>query len=99
MNFIVSVPLVADVHPVHTYRRRPNARIRYGKIRYLVMEARIPRNDLPVHVGSQMSLVTIWLRRTPTTLATSTGIFDCHLSRVLGFTPRLDVLYTFPITL
>ena len=86
------MPLVADVHPVHAHRCLLR---RNGTIRYLIKDARIPRNDLPVHVGGRVR--GLWW--TATTFTGNTGVGGAHESSVLGFTPRLDVLYTFPITL
>ena len=94
MNFIVSVPLVADVYPVHTYLLRPN-----GTIRYLIKTLLIPWNDLPVHVGGSVRGL-LWAVTVPPRLNTWVApVVLVHVTCVLGFTPRLDVLYAFPIAL
>src|SRR5215210_3970836 len=106
MNFIVSMPLVADVHPVHTYRcvrvRRRNGTIRYvrlHRILRILIKALIPWNDLPVHVGGRVRGL-LWAGTVPIRLNTRVALVVLvHVTCVLGFTPRLDVLYTFPITL
>ena len=86
MNLIVAVPLVADVYSIHAYALWPR---RTGNV------APVSWNDLPIHVGRLMG----WLAWAAAAHAADTGVSVRHSPRVLRFTPRLDVLYAFPIAL